>query len=299
MTREKLLSIDVASHESIFQISPSLPIIASQKASWDKIQIGYYQHPAAFETPEHCFSQHFISIHLNHAPVVKEQVLDGHLQCDRFRDGDICLTPATAPVSVRLHDSSELICLYLEPTFMTRITAEVADVDSIEVVPQFKLNDPLIYQIGVALKAKLESKGVWDRLYTESMATAISAHIVQYYSTQKPKIRSYSDGLPQARLRQASDYINAHSAHNPSLREIAQTVQMSPYYFSRLFKKSTGLTPHQYLIKCRTEQAKRLLKTTNLSIANIAAQVGFVDQSHLTRHFKRQVGVLPSQFRTY
>ncbi|MBD2771358.1 helix-turn-helix domain-containing protein [Iningainema tapete] len=296
MTREKPLIINFASDKSILQISPILPILSSQKASWNGIQIGYYQYPAAFETPEHCFSQHFMTIHLNHATVVKEQVLDGRLQCDRFRDGDICLTPATAPVSVRLQDSCELICLYLEPTFMTRITAEVADVDRLEVVPQFKLNDPLIYQIGIALKVKLESKGVCDRLYAESMATAISAHLVQYYSTSKPKIRSYSNGLPQARLRQATEYIYEHLAQNPSLTEMAQMVQMSPYYFSRLFKQSTGLTPHQYLIKCRIEQAKRLLKTTNLSIAKIAQQVGFVDQSHLTRHFKRHVGVPPSQF---
>lgn len=297
MSRAKPLTLDAASDESISGISPNLPILSSQRAVRDSIQISYYEHPGAFETPEHCFSQHYITIHLNHAAVVKEQVLNGRLRCDRFRDGDICITPATAPVSVRLQGSSELICLNLDPTFMTRIAAEIADGDRIEAVPQFKLNDPLIYQIGVALKAKLESKGIWDRLYTESMATAMSAHIVQYYSTQKPKAQNHSDGLPQARLQQVTEYINAHSAQNPSLMELAETVQMSPYYFSRLFKQSTGLTPHQYLIKHRIEQVKRFLKTTNLSIADIAAQVGFVDQSHLARHFKRQVGVPPSQFR--
>ncbi len=181
---------------------------------------------------------------------------------------------------------------------MMRITAEIADVDRIEVVPQFKLNDPLIYQIGVALKVNLES-GLCDRFYTESMAMAISAHLLQRYSTQKPKIKNYSDGLLPSRLRQATEYINEHLAENPSLTEIAEMVQMSPYYFSRLFKQSVGLTPHQYLLLCRTEQAKRLLLSTNLSIAAIATQVGFVDQSHLTRHFKRQAGVPPSQFRTY
>jgi AraC family transcriptional regulator len=297
MTRDKLLTINADSEKSILQFSPSLPILSSQKLSWNGIKIGYYQHLATSETPEHCFSQHYITIHLNHVAVVKEQTLDGCLRCDRFRDGDICLTPATAPVSVRLHDAIELISLYLEPTFMRRIMAEVTDADSFELVPQFKLSDPLIYQIGVALKANLESPGVYDRLYIESMATAISAHLLQHYSTQKLKAQNYSNGLPQTQLRQVTEYINEHSAQNPSLMQMAEIVQMSPYYFSRLFKQSTGLTPHQYLLKCRTEQAKRLLRTTNLSIAAIATQIGFVDQSHLARHFKRYVGMPPSQFR--
>lgn len=297
MTIKKVLTINSASDASILKIIPSLPTISSQKASWNGIQLGYFQHSTAFETAEHCFPQHCITIHLNHATVVKERMLNGHFQCNNFRDGDICLTPATAPVSVRLYDSCQVIHMYIEPTLMTRIMAEVGDADRLEVVPQFKLNDPLIYQIGMALKAKLESKGLWDRLYTESMATAISAQILQNYTTQNFKIRSYNDGLSQARLQQATEYIHEHLAQNPSLTEIAQMVQMSPYYFSRLFKQSTGLTPHQYLIKCRIEQAKRLLKNTNLSLANIALQVGFVDQSHLARHFKRQVGTLPSQFR--
>ena len=297
MTRAKLLILDGASNESISKISLSVPVLSSQKAVGDAIKISYYQHSSAFETPEHCFSQHFITIHLNHVAAIKEQVLNGRLRCDRFKDGDICLTPATTPVLVRLRDESELISLYLEPTFMQRIMAEVGDADSFELVPQFKLNDPLIYQIGMALKTNLESRGVCDRLYIESMATAISAHLLQHYSTQKLKIQNYTDGLPKARLRQVTDYINEHSTQNISLTEMAQTVQMSLYHFSRLFKQSTGLTPHQYLLRCRTEQAKRLLRTTNLSIATIAAQVGFVDQSHFARHFKRYVGIPPSQFR--
>ncbi len=297
MSRKKPLVINAASCESISENSSSVPVISNLKSSRDGIKVSYYQHPGAFETPEHCFSQHFITIHLNRTPVVKEQVLNSRLRCNEFRDGDICLTPANALVSVRLHDSSELICLYLEPTFMTEITAEVSDVDNFELIPQFKLNDKLIYQMGIALKANLELKGACQSLYTESMATAISAHLLQFYSTRKPKVKSYSDGLPQARLRQVTEYINEHSAQNPSLIKMAQIVQMSPYYFSRLFKQSTGLTPHQYLLRCRTEQAKRLLKSSNLSIATIAAQVGFVDQSHLARHFKRLVGVSPSQFR--
>lgn len=297
MTREQPLILDAASDESVAKISPSAPILSSQKAFWNGVKVSYYKFPTAVETPEHCFSQHLITIHLNRAVVMKEQLLNGSLRCDRFKNGDICLIPATIPARVRLQDASEFISLYLEPAFIRQIAAEVTDSDRLEVVSQFKLNDPLIYQIGIALKANLESDSVGDRLYTESMATALSAHLLQHYSTQQPKIKSYSDGLSQARLRQVTEYIHQHSAQNPSLMLMAEIVQMSPFYFSRLFKQSTGLTPHQYLLKYRIEQAKRLLKTTNLAIADIACQVGFVDQSHLNRHFKRHFGISPSQFR--
>ncbi len=297
MTRQQPLTIDAASDESISKIGPSAPVLSSQKVFWDGVKISYYKFYAAVETPEHCFSQHLITIHLNHAVVKKEQSLNGHLQYDKFRNGDICLIPASAPVLVRLQDASKFISLHLEPTFIRQIAAEVADPDRLELVPQFKLNDPLIYQIGMALKANLESESIGSRLYTESMATALSAHLLQHYSTQKPKIKSYSYGLSQAQLRQVTEYIHQHSAQNPSLTSLAEIVHMSPYYFSRLFKQSTGFAPHQYLLKCRIDRAKRLIKATELSIADIAGQVGFVDQSHLNRHFKRHFGVLPSQFR--
>ena len=297
MTRQQPLILDAASDESISKIGPSAPVLSSQKAFWNGVRVGHYKFHTAVETSEHCFSQHMITMHINHAVVKKEQLLNGHLRCDRFRNGDICLIPATAPALVRLHDASEIISLHLEPTFLRQIAAEVVDPDRLELLPQFKLNDPLIYQIGIALKANLKLESVCNRLYTESMATALSAHLLQHYSTQKPKIKSYSDGLSQVQLRQVTEYIHQHSAQNHSLMVMAKIVQMSPYYFSRLFKQSTGFTPHQYLLKCRTDRAKQLLKTTNLSISDIAGQVGFVDQSHLNRHFKRHFGVSPSQFR--
>lgn len=113
---------------------------------------------------------------------------------------------------------------------MSQITAKVADSNRLELVPQFKLDDPLIYQIGIALKANLETEHICNRLYAESMAIALSAHLLRYYSTQNPKIKSYSDGLSQARLQQVTDYIHQHSAQNISLMVMAEIVQMSPYY---------------------------------------------------------------------
>lgn len=296
MTKGSPLIVDASRHDSGPRPSPDLPLPTRQSSTWHSIGFGHHQHSAAFETPEHCFSQHFLTIHLNQKAVEKQRRLGGQVQRDRFRHGDICITPAKAPVSVQLHDASEIVCLYLEPALLSQMAADVVQGDRLEVVPQFKLNDPLIYQLAMALKANIATKGVWDRLYAESMATALSAHLLQNYSVQQAKPQP-SSGLSPKQLRQVTDYIAAHSAQNISLTTLAQTAQMSPYHFSRLFKRATGFTPHQYLLRQRTARAKRLLKTSSLSVAAIAAQVGFADQSHLARHFKRHMGVSPSQFR--
>src|SRR5262249_60369278 len=73
---------------------------------------------------------------------------------------------------------------------------------------------------------------------------------------------------------------------------------LSPYHFARRFKESTGLSPHRYIIARRIERAKELLRgEEDLSLGQVAARVGFWDQGHFTRHFKRLVGVTPRRFR--
>lgn len=103
--------------------------------------------------------------------------------------------------------------------------------------------------------------------------------------------------LPQRQLRQVIDYINDHLTEDLGLTKLAVLVHMSPHYFSRLFKQFTGLSPHQYVIRSRVERARKLLLLEKLSIAEIACHVGFANQSHLNRHFKRWFGVTPKAMR--
>ena len=74
--------------------------------------------------------------------------------------------------------------------------------------------------------------------------------------------------------------------------------RLSPYHFARQFKAATGLPPHQYVITRRVERAKLLLQAgTDLSLAEVAAEAGFSDQSQFSQHFKRVVGATPGQYR--
>ncbi|WP_242050619.1 helix-turn-helix transcriptional regulator [Oculatella sp. FACHB-28] len=82
-----------------------------------------------------------------------------------------------------------------------------------------------------------------------------------------------------------------------SLAEVAGVINISPTYFASLFKQAMGISPHQYVIQQRVEKAKLMLKRTNLAIADIALQVGFSSQNHLTQQFKRITGMTPKQVR--
>jgi AraC family transcriptional regulator len=100
------------------------------------------------------------------------------------------------------------------------------------------------------------------------------------------------------RLRAVVDYIEEHLDASPTLGQLAAVARLSHYHFARQFKAATGLAPHQYVIMTRIERAKHLLQAgTALSLAEVAANAGFSDQSQFSRHFKRLVGVTPGQFR--
>ncbi len=295
MPAAKPLVIDWTREDEPHSIFPHPPQLSSKQAGWNGIYLEYHRQPA-HKTPEHCYAHHVISIHREH-PVTIEQRQNGYFQTKHLIHGDISLYPAGQGQSVRWHQETNFLDLYLEPAFFKAAVSELGRTTDAELVPQLKLSDPLIDQMGLVLLAELESDGLGSCLYAESIATALAVHLLRRYSVRGQLIREYTGGLPKYKLQQVIDYINQHLDQNLTLQAIATTVQLSPYHFSRLFKQSTGLAPHQYVIQCRVERAKQLLVQGELTIAEVAYRVGFANQSHLNRHFKRLLGVTPKAVR--
>ncbi|MGG6266032.1 helix-turn-helix domain-containing protein [Leptolyngbya sp. AN03gr2] len=109
-------------------------------------------------------------------------------------------------------------------------------------------------------------------------------------------MQQQADGFSQSKLQVAIDYIHAHLDEDLSIGTLAQLVQISSYYFVRLFKQSMGLTPHAYIVRQRLERAKQLVKTTNLSIAEIAYRTGFCHQSRFATVFRQYLRISPSAY---
>lgn len=98
-------------------------------------------------------------------------------------------------------------------------------------------------------------------------------------------------------LSQLLEHISAHLSESLSLRELAEATGLSPFQIGQRMKRVFGLSPHQYIIRCRIEVARHELSSSRQSLAEIALSCGFSDQSAFTRQFKRSVGMTPKAYR--
>ncbi len=282
-----------AGYQRIFSQSPLHSSIA---ANWEGFWSSYdYFLPG--QIPEVCAKQHGIVIFVDQpTPAQVERILDGQFRSEQVVQGDMVLVPADSWHQVAWDAPAGLVIVGLEPTGFAQTVYETLDRDRIGLIPHFATQDPLVYQIGLALKRALENPASTNRLYAETMINALTIHLLQHYTAEQPKLATYSSGLSKFKLQQVINYIDSHLDCDLRLSELAGLAQMSSHYFCQLFKQSTGLSPHQYIIRCRIERAKELLSKDRQTIAEIAKSVGFTDQSHFHRHFKRLVGVTPKAF---
>jgi len=112
-----------------------------------------------------------------------------------------------------------------------------------------------------------------------------------------PVERVPTRGLPSPGLQHVYDFIQDNLNQRLTLMELSTVVHMSPYHFARLFKQSTGVPPHRFVLGQRIARASLLLRAARLSIAEVARLVGFRTPSHFTMAFRRMTGITPSTYR--
>ena len=134
--------------------------------------------------------------------------------------------------------------------------------------------------------------------YGESLITALAIRLLHGYGVVQPKTSNKTYGLSKIALKRVLEYIDAHLEQRLGITQLAAIAQISPHYFCKRFKQSTGFTPHQYLIRRRVERSQQLLQTGAMTISQVAQAVGFANQSHLNRHCKNLLGVTPKQIQT-
>jgi AraC family transcriptional regulator len=181
--------------------------------------------------------------------------------------------------------------------FPAKTADDVTPTANLELRSRFHIDDQQIRALGSLLEEETRAGCPNGRVHGESLGMALALYVLRNYTSGLRKMAVYAGGLAKYQLRQVVDYIVAHLTEDSSLQQLADVAGLSSFHFCRLFKQSTGLSPHRYLLKLRIEESKRLLRNTRLGIAEIASCVGFSDQSHFSMSFRKRVGTTPTDWR--
>jgi len=271
------------------------PVVLKRDAAWEGIKLAHYRFQAG-DLPEHRHQEHLVTIALGEGCGSEIHTASGFRARAQTR-GSVCVIPSGQSFTAKLKSASEHLAIYLEPSLVLRAASEFRTPGGVEVVERCLPRDPIISSVGLALLAELESEGLSGRLYAESLANVLAVHLLRYYTASAGSTKRFTGGLSGQKLRRVMAFIADNYETDLSLADLARVAGMSTFHFAREFKRTTGTTPHQYLIKFRVEHAKALLSKSEMPLVEVSSRSGFSHQSHFTRLFRRLTGTTPQSYR--
>lgn len=208
--------------------------------------------------------------------------------------GDTLTLPMGEQTTWEWTTACEITCLFFDPATLAEhyqaLTAR--SYERVGLAPRTNHHDPLIHQLGAALRQELAAPGPLGRLYCEALLQTIALRLLRTSATPPLEPQELRGGLGPQVLGRVLEYIEASLGGELSHAEIAGVAGISQYHFARLFRASVGEPPHRYVLRRRLERARGLL-LEGQDITTAAALTGFADQSHLHRLFKRHYGITP------
>jgi AraC family transcriptional regulator len=134
-------------------------------------------------------------------------------------------------------------------------------------------------------------------LFLDSVEQALAVALINGYAVRRRSVQMHRGGLGSARLRRIKEFVDARLGGELTLCEMAQSVELSTGHFSRMFHKSTGESPHRFVLRHRVERAKEMLRAAEARVLDVAVACGFKTQQHFARVFRRMCGVSPTEYR--
>lgn len=228
---------------------------------------------------------------------------------DMWIDGKLTPSTTTVPGMTFLYDlrSNPVADIY-SPFDNIRVSVAQASLDEIAfdqglrrtkaLVPSGAGSpDRVMYGLATALIDPVERANNRSTLFIDHIALAFCVHAIRTYGNGTVADEVVPGRLSPWQLRRVLDFLTAHIGDDPTVAELARECGLSSGHFSRAFRRTTGATPHQWLIRKRVERARRLLLGDELGLAEVAHACGFVDQSHFNRVFTKLEGDTPGRWR--
>jgi AraC family transcriptional regulator len=274
------------------------PLLTSAQNRWEGFLLEEHTAPPIFDAPYHEHDTHVL--HLHTGPVASvEWITAGRVSHTYTQPGSASIAPQGIRHSMvmKRDEPGGLLLVEIDPEHMSRVLLDTKTGWRPELIEHLDVRDRQIELLTTALREDLRSDSPAGRLYGESLGTSLVIYLAQLYASVRSSSPRYKGGMPPARLKRVLEYIDANLDENVKLTDLAAAAGVSLYHFAKLFKQSTGESPHQFVLRRRVEQAKQLLRNPEMSVLEAGVRTGFVDQRHFAKVFRRLVGTNPSTYR--
>lgn len=257
-------------------------------ALWDRDETA----AAQYENPNH----HTLSLYVSGGIAFRRRLQGGYMSS--FGAGSLCLMPEGATSEWEVSGPVCMLHLYISRSAFQRAVMEIIGADPAHVtlreMPYFQ--DPALEAVMRQIMLPLDWDEPAERVAVSHGAQTLLAYLVSRMTNREPRATLSRGGLSAFALRRLKEFVAAHLDHPLSIADMAACVNLSPYHFARAFKRSTGESPHAYVLRQRIATAKTAL-ATGRSLAETAVLCGFSSQSHFTERFRAQTGITPGQFQ--
>lgn len=268
-------------------------VLSSSQAGWRKDLTLEVHRLIPMELPEHYIEGHRLIINLGGA-VRFGWRSDGRTNEAVLPPGGVCLQSDGETNAPFWHDELTVAAVAISPEFITTILEDRTPAAVDTFAERRCVPDTLSYDYARALSSELATPG--EPLYAETLSIAFVLHLLATHARSRGKPFIPRGKLSSAQLRNVAEIAQIQLGTDLSLTQLAAAANVSPFHFARLFKNTTGLAPHQFVLHLRLERAKRLIAARQLPLTEIALAVGFFDQAHFTNVFRRTFGLTPRSF---
>jgi AraC family transcriptional regulator len=212
------------------------------------------------------------------------------------RAGEMILAPRHLEQWSRTDDLHLLLVVSISHASPTTAACDGAS-GEVELRKEPKLVDARVSALMAAIDAERIAGFPNGPLLLDSVEQALAAALVERHALRRRPRPTYRGGLAPARLRRVVELVRAKIEHPVTLDELAESAGLSPAHFSQMFRRSTGESPHQFVLRHRVERAKEMLRRAEGRVLDVAVACGFKTQQHFARVFRRACGASPTEYR--
>ena len=287
--------ISVSVDDEVVPLFSARPLLDSRFSPWKGLVVEKHS-IGAVEVPEHVHSTFCLHMQTS-GPVEMEWQSDGRQAKEITSAGSMILLAPGTKDAVRWNRSSRRLIISMDDELIRHASAELEFKQPPTFETRWAFKDTQLQLILAEIEREMEDNWSMGQLYGDMLGMSLSLAVVRKYGHAGISPSDLYGSLPKARLARVFAYMEECSHANLRLADLAEVAGTSVFHFARMFRETTGLPPHKYLLLKRIEKAKILLRASRQNTLEIALATGFTNPSHFAKTFRQIVGASPSEWK--